>query len=171
MSISTGRPVNPWLPVVILLALVIIAGGVFIIVKAGNSPGLEISLAESPEIQGQIYVSGAVNNPGIYPLYAGDALDDIIRAAGGVKDGADPAMIKLSIAPYDTGNSSQKIDLNRADAWLLEALPGVGEVKAQAIIEYRRRNGFFHDVNELLNVPGFRTTGLAEIKDYVTVYD
>jgi competence protein ComEA len=159
------------MPATILLALVIIAGGVFILVGANNSPGVEISLAKPQEIQGNIYISGAVNNPGIYPFYAGDALNDLIRAAGGAKDGADLTGIELFIAPSVTANTSQKIDLNRADAWLLEALPGIGEVKARAVIDYRNRNGFFHDVNELLNVPGFGEMGLEEIRDYVTVYD
>jgi competence protein ComEA len=168
---KTGRPVNAWTLAVILLALVIITCGIFILVKAQNSPGLEISLAEPLEIQGQIYISGAVNNPGIYPFYAGDGLGDLIKAAGGVKDGAELTDIELSLDPADTANTSQKININRADAWLLEALPGVGEVKARAAIEYRNRNGFFHDVNELLNVPGFGESGLEQIKDYITVYD
>jgi competence protein ComEA len=168
---NTGRPVNLWTLAVILLALVTITGGAFILISARNTPGLEISLVEPQEIQGNIYISGAVNNPGIYPLYTGDTLTGLIRTAGGIKDGADLTDIELSIASAATGNASQKININRAEAWLLEALPGVGKVKAQAIIEYRNRNGFFHDVNELLNVPGFGETGLAEIKYYITVYD
>jgi competence protein ComEA len=166
---NTGRPVNLWMLAVISLALVIIAGGAFILVKANNNPGLEISLAETQEIQGNISVSGAVNNPGIYPFYTGDSLNDLIRAAGGLKDSADLADIELSITAADTGNTPQKIDINHADAWLLEALPGVGEVKARAVIDYRSRNGFFQDVSELMNVPGFGEAGLEEIRDYVTV--
>jgi competence protein ComEA len=168
---KTGGPVNLWTIAVILLSLVIIAGGVFIFISARNNPGVEISLAESQEIRGNIYISGAVNNPGIYPFYPGDTIAGLIGAAGGIKDGADLADIELSIAAADTGNTSQKININRAEGWLLEALPGVGEVKARAVIEYRSQNGFFHDVNELLNVPGFGETGVDELKDYVTVYD
>jgi competence protein ComEA len=170
-NMKTDRPLNLWALAVILLSLVIIAGGVFVLVSARNNPGVEISLAEPQAIQGNIYVSGAVNNPGIYPIYTGDSLDDLIRAAGGIKDGGDLADIKLSIAAVDTINSSQKININRAEAWLLEALPGVGEVKARAVIAYREQRGFFHDINELLNVPGFGESSLAEIKDYITVYD
>jgi competence protein ComEA len=168
---KTDKPVNLGTIAVILLSLIIIAGGVFILVSARNNTGIEIVMGDSPEIQGNIYISGAVNNPGIYPVYAGDSLDDLIRAAGGAKDSADLADIKLSIAAADTGSTPQKININRADAWLLEALPGVGDIKAQAIIDYRESHGFFHDVDELLNVSGFGETGVAQIKNYVTVYD
>jgi competence protein ComEA len=168
---KSDRTFNLGIPAAILLVLVIIAGGVFILVNANKDPGIEISLAEPKEIQGQVYVSGAVNNPGVYPFYPGDNLTGLIRMAGGLKDGADLTNIALSIAPVDTGNTTQKININRADAWLLEALPGVGEVKARAIIEYRNRNGFFHDVNELMSVPGFGETGLEQLRDFITVYD
>ena len=168
---KTNRTVNLWTLAVIFLSLIIIAGGIFILVKAQNNPGVEISLAEPQEIQGNIYISGAVNNPGVYPFYTGDTIASLVRAAGGVKEGASLADIKLSIAAADTGNLPQKIDINRAGAWLLEALPGVGEVKSGAVIAYRKRHGFFHDINELLNVTGFGEAGIAEIKDYVTVND
>jgi competence protein ComEA len=167
---KTARPVNLWILAVIFLALVIAAGGVFILISARDNPGLEITLADARIIQGQIYISGAVNNPGIYPFYTGDTLDGLIRAAGGVKDGAAGADIRLSISSNDTGSTPQKIDLNRAEAWLLEALPGVGETKARAIVAYRAK-GFFHDVDELLNVPGFGENSLNEIRNYITVGD
>jgi competence protein ComEA len=170
-QMKTDRPVNLWTLAVILLSLVIIAGGVFILVSARNNPGIEISLAQPQKIQGNVYISGAVNNPGIYPFYAGDGLDNLVRVAGGLIDGAGLDDIELSIDAVDTGNTSQKININRADAWLLKALPGVGEVKARAVITYREQHGFFHDVNEMLNVPGFGESGLAEIREYITVND
>jgi competence protein ComEA len=40
-------------------------------------------------------------------------------------------------------NSPQQVDINRADSWLLAALPGIGEAKAQAIINYRALHGPF----------------------------
>jgi len=166
-----GRFFNGWTLAIVLLVLVVVAGGLTIFIKSRSSPGIEISLAPAREIEGNIHVSGGVNNPGLYPLYAGDDFGDIIRAAGGVKDGADLSMIELSIAPSSEGAVPQRININRAEAWLLEALPGVGEVKARAIIEYRERNGLFRDINELLEVPGFGDTNFAKVKDYITVYD
>jgi competence protein ComEA len=160
---------NGWSLAVILLALIIIAGGIFIMVRAGANPGIEITLTPVKDIEGRININGEVRNPGLYPVFAGDTLEDIIRAAGGFSDGADAGMIELTVAEPET--SSQKIDLNRAEAWLLEAVPGVGEVKAQAVIDYRQAHGYFHSIEELLNVPGFSETVLSKITGLVTVHE
>ena len=154
-----------------LLVLVIIAGGGAIWVKGSRSQAIEITLAPDREIEGQIFVGGEVNNPGLYPLLAGDGIDDVIRAAGGLKDGADFSGVKLAISPSDEGETPQKININRAEAWLLEALPGVGEAKARAIIEYREQNGPFRDINELGKVPGFGDIILNQLKNLITVND
>jgi len=79
--------------------------------------------------------------------------------------------IKLLIPQPGEENEVQKIDINRAPAWLLEALPGIGEVKAQAIIDYRQQNGLFNNINELLKVRGIGQTTLDNIKDLITVAD
>jgi comEA protein len=65
----------------------------------------------------------------------------------------------------------QKIDINRAEAWLLEALPGIGPSKAQSIIDYRQQNGGFSDISELLNVSGIGQDIYQKIKDLITVGD
>jgi len=168
---KAGRFFNGWNLAVMVLALVIIAGGTVILTRDQRSPGIEIALATPKEIEGQICVGGGVNNPGIYPFYAGDTLEDIIRAAGGLQDGVDAAMLELTVSAADETNTPQKININRAEAWLLEALPGVGEVKAQAIIDYRQQNGLFRDVNELLKVPGFGDANYEKVKDFITVHD
>jgi competence protein ComEA len=168
---KTGRFFNGWTLTVFLLALIIIASGVIILFKNSTSPGIEISLTGNRTIEGRIYIGGAVNNPGFYPLFTGDRFEDIVRAAGGLKDGAGLSQIELSIGPRNDGETPQKININRAEAWLLEALPGVGEVKAQAIIAYRRQNGLFRDINELMKVPGFGDANYEQVKDFITVYD
>ena len=164
-----ARQLNGWALAALLLALVILASGAIIVVNLNRSPGIEITTVPAKGIEGKIYVSGAVNNPGLYPVFAGDTLQSIIQAAGGLKDGADAADIKLSVAQSNNETAVQKVDLNRAEAWLLEALPGVGEVKAQAVIQYRRQHGYFHDVQELLNVPGFSEGVFTRVKDLITV--
>ena len=63
----------------------------------------------------------------------------------------------------------QKVDINRAETWLLAALPGIGEARAQAIIDYRQRYGPFRDINELLKVPGIGDTIFEGIKRLITV--
>ena len=69
------------------------------------------------------------------------------------------------------GSQPQKIDINRAEAWLLEALPGIGPSKAQAIIDYRQQNGGFSDITEILEVEGIGQDYLRQIKDLITVGD
>ena len=49
---------------------------------------------------------------------------------------------------------SARVDLNSADLDALCTLPGIGKKKAQAILEYRRQNGAFRHVEDVVNVPG-----------------
>jgi competence ComEA-like helix-hairpin-helix protein len=69
------------------------------------------------------------------------------------------------------GEPPQKIDINRAEAWLLEALPGIGPSKAQAIIAYRQQNGGFSHITEITKVEGIGPAIYEEIKDLITVGD
>lgn len=89
---------------------------------------------------------------------------------------ADPVEITLAPeTPAAEGTvsqaTSQKIDINRAEAWLLEALPGIGPAKAQAIIDYRQQNGGFSHIYEITNVPGISTTMYQNIEGMITVGD
>ncbi|MCJ7807538.1 MAG: ComEA family DNA-binding protein, partial [Dehalococcoidia bacterium] len=121
----------------------------------GNEIEIYIPQTTTQSQIGQIYVGGGVNNPGYYPLKEGDGIDDLIRAAGGLTQDANIDNIELLIAQSsETENGEQRININTAPAWLLEALPGIGEVKAQAIIDYRQQNGLFKNINELLKVDG-----------------
>jgi comEA protein len=65
----------------------------------------------------------------------------------------------------------QKIDINRAEAWLLEALPGIGPSKAQAIIDYRQQNGGFAHITEITRVEGIGPAIYEDIKELITVGD
>ncbi|GAH87864.1 unnamed protein product, partial [marine sediment metagenome] len=53
--------------------------------------------------------------------------------------------------------------------WLLEALPGIGETRAKAIVDYRNENGEFKRVEDLLQVKGIGQGTFDKIKDYITV--
>src|SRR4030042_1028738 len=66
---------------------------------------------------------------------------------------------------------SQRINLNRAEAWLLDALPGIGPDRAKAIVDYRNQNGSFHRTEDLLNVQGIGNTTLDTIRDLITLED
>jgi competence protein ComEA len=64
-----------------------------------------------------------------------------------------------------------KVNINTADKAALEALPGIGPAKADAVIEYRQKMGGFKTVNDLKNVPGIGEKTLEQVKDRVTVGD
>jgi competence protein ComEA len=150
-----------------LAAAIVFSGG------CDNTPPIEISLP--PTTAGidatQVYIGGAVNNPGCYPLQEGDSLDALIQAAGGIIDGADIDSIQITICRPDESDTPQRIDINRAEAWLLEALPGIGQVRAQAIIEYRQQHGPFSSIDQLLNVEGIGQSTLDGIRQLISVAD
>lgn len=87
-----------------------------------------------------------------------------------------PIEISLPPTPEPSGEVNpeeqpQKIDINRAEAWLLEALPGIGESKAQAIIAYRQQNGGFKHITEITLVDGIGPAIYEDIKELITVGD
>ena len=87
----------------------------------------------------------------------------------------------ITIVPSPTPSSSERtetpsptpgrqlIDINWASVEVLESLPGIGEVKAQAIETYRTENGPFRYIYELLQVPGIGAKTLEGLKDLITV--
>jgi competence protein ComEA len=87
------------------------------------------------------------------PLVDGGGAD-----AGGV---ADPSAVP--------GGPPPKLDLNAATTADLEALPGIGPVLAQAILDHRRRLGRFRSVEDLLGVRGIGERRFADLRDRVTV--
>ncbi len=142
-------------------------------VGCGQNNQIEISVPQATN-QAQIceiYIGGGVCSPGYYPLKEGDSIDDLIHAAGGLAEGADINSIKLLISQPAEAAGEQKININTAASWLLEALPGIGEAKAQAIIDYRCQNGFFNNINELLKVGGIGQAILDNIENLITVAD
>jgi competence ComEA-like helix-hairpin-helix protein len=166
---NTTRIINGWIIVVILLVLIIIAGGIIIWSKYSPNRAIEISLAPPQNQNGEIYIGGEVNNPGVYPLYEEDDIAGLIAAAGGTTDTAGPGRLEL-IVPGSTGEeSSQLIDINLAEAWLLEGLPGIGPTKAQAIVVYREQNGPFRNIQELTKVAGIGAASFEQIKHLITV--
>ena len=158
-----------WTAVIIVLVMAIAAGGLTILSKLQSNQPLEIVLLPAPELGGEISVTGAVNVPGIYPLRSDDSIEAVIQSAGGITPDAVPSVLTLRIPTVTEGQSPQKIDINRAEAWLLEALPDIGETRAKAIVAYRSKHGRFANINDLLKVEGIGTATLEKIKDLITV--
>ena len=161
-----------WTPLTILLMVIIAVASIIVWSRFNASQAAEISIADgysTPEIPGEIYIGGAVVSPGCYPLEAGDTVEALIQAAGGVTASGDGKVTTLYIGEAGDEAAPQKIDLNRAESWLLEALPGIGEERAQAITDYRSEHGPFRSINELTKVSGIGAKTLEQIEPLITV--
>lgn len=75
--------------------------------------------------------------------------------SGGLKEGGSPQQIRF------------QLNINKAAWYELDLLPKVGEVRAKAIVAYRKKYGAFQDINQLLNVKGINRSVVDKIKDYV----
>ncbi|MBI4299076.1 MAG: helix-hairpin-helix domain-containing protein [Chloroflexi bacterium] len=173
--------------ILILSLIAALAGGVVLIIRQSSNRPIEILLPSptpSPEIK--IYITGGVRDPGVYTIYEGDRLIQAIRAAGGPTDDADLERVNLAAkvqdedhwhipklgevsAPVQTTRDAGKIDLNAATLEMLESLPGIGQVKAKAIISYRETKGKFSSLEDLLKVQGIGSSTLDAIRDLITV--
>ena len=69
----------------------------------------------------------------------------------------------------DSENSSELININTAPASELVKLKGIGEIKAAAIVEYRRINGNFKTVQDIMNVSGIGEKTFEKIRGQITV--
>jgi len=156
--------------ITLILVAIIVIGGIVVWSRYSGGQPIEIAQSPSQELDGEIYISGAITSPGFYPLKVGDSIEALIQAAGGITDNADLSQLKLYI-PEVGEEQPQRIDINRDEIWLLKALPGIGEARAQAIIAYREQYGPFHNINELIKVEGIGATIHEQIKELVTVAD
>lgn len=62
-----------------------------------------------------------------------------------------------------------RVNINTATAEELTSIPGIGQVTAQRIVDYRRKYGKFYSVNDLMNVKGIGESTLDDIRSYITV--
>jgi len=168
---TTSKFSKYWTLITILLVAIIAISSIVACSRYSRSQLIEISIPQAQELQGEIYIGGAVINPGFYPLKAGATIEALVQAASGTTSSADFSRLKLYIPRTGEEQQPQKININRAETWLLEALDGIGETRAQAIIDYREQNGPFNNISELIKVEGIGITTYEQIKHRITVAD
>ncbi len=168
MATGTGKF---WLIATFLLIATIVVSSLVIATHRGQGQTIDILPPQPSNFSGEIYVGGAINSPGVFPLQEDDSITGILQASGGLTNSADLKHIRLYIPQVGENQQTQKVDVNRADVWLLEALPDIGNTRAQAIVSYRQQKGSFHNIEEIVQVPGISRTTFEKIKDLITVAD
>ena len=164
-------------PIVAFLLLLILVGGAVLLYRLYSAPGATEITISQPSPQMTVYIEGEVVDPGVYILAEGDCVADALRAAGGFSADADPGSVNLAaplrdgeqVHVYGVGDLPQRVDINAADSWLLEALPGIGEVLAQRIVDYRDENGPFLRVEDLMDVDGIGPAAIDRLRDRIAV--
>lgn len=141
-----------------------------------------------------VYVCGAVVNPGVYYLNVEAIKQDALEAAGGFSEGAANSYVNLAqkisdgekiYFPYEeelkdgisleasekdvSTEDDGKVNLNTATKEQLMTLPGIGESKANAIIQYRDEHGKFSSLEEIKNINGIKDGVYNQIKDCAIV--
>ena len=143
-----------------------------------------------------VAVAGKVRRPGLVQVTPGSRVADVLEAAGGPLPDADLSGVNLARKVSDgeqvaigvppapdagpaTGSGGSglsggsgpvgPLDLNAATVEQLDALPGVGPVTAQRIVEWRTRNGRFATVDQLRDVEGIGERRLGQLRELVRV--
>ena len=175
----------------VLVAAVVLAGAGYLAWRArpdsATVPPPVVSSADAP-VNGTLVVAvaGRVRRPGLVRLPLGSRVADAIEAAGGALPHTDLSYVNLArklvdgelvlvgvtppagVAPAGAPGSGL-LNLNTATLAELDALPGVGPVLAQRILDYRTKRGGFRAVNDLRQVDGIGESRYAELSKLVTV--
>lgn len=137
-----------------------------------------------------VHVAGAVRHPGVIALPVGARVADAIAKAGGALVRADLDQLNLAAfvvdgsqvlvpargetspvpsTPLPGSTQATTVDLNSADQALLETVPGLGPVKAGAIIAFRTEIGTFESIEQLLEVSGIGPATLESIRPFISI--
>lgn len=165
---------------------------------SGEISTVEVFKAEKQQEKKKIVVEikGEVKNPDVYYLEEGAIVKDLIDKAGGPTEEAnldsinraltlkDGACIIINNKNQDNANSNSMINLNdiskgsdKMDSLInintatleeLKTLKGIGEAKAQDIIDYREKNNGFKTIDELKNVKGIGEKTFENLKDSIS---
>ena len=140
-----------------------------------------------------VYICGAVVKPGVYVLPQESRIYEAIELAGGLSEDADDTLINqaeivndgMMIQVYTKGEAETishntvngiyadttdvRVDINTASISELMSLPGIGTAKAEAILAYRKENGGFSCIEDLMNVPGIKEGIFQQMKEHIKV--
>lgn len=135
------------------------------------------------------YISGSVLNPGVYEFNEGDRVIDLLEKAGGFLEDANRDVnlsmklqdeshiyipskdedVSISNNEISIGNKSNgKININTASKEELMSLSGIGEKKADEIIEYRESQKF-GQIEDIMNISGIGEKTFEKLKDSITI--
>ncbi|WP_245975748.1 ComEA family DNA-binding protein [Amycolatopsis palatopharyngis] len=157
--------------------------------RTSTQPAAAPSARQGTDEPVVVSVVGKVREPGLVTVPAGSRVAVAVEAAGGAQDGVDLASVNLARKLTDgeqihvglpvpvaaaavaagPGGVRVKVDLNTATAEQLEELPGVGEVTAARILDWRTERGAFTSVEQLREVEGIGDTRLSRLRDHVSV--
>ena len=176
-----GRPQEVAVPAVVTAGVTVPGSA------AAESPVAGDPVA-GPEVV--VAVGGRVRRPGIVRLPAGSRVDDAVRAAGGAVRPRDLALVNVARRLVDgeqvlvgvdapeqppagagagAGAPGGPLDLNTATLPQLDALPGIGPVLAQRILDWRTEHGRFGSVDQLREVSGIGEATYADLQGEVRV--
>jgi competence protein ComEA len=154
-----------------------------------HTPKLTPDPTSTPKLI-RVHVTGAVNVPGVFTLPETARVEDAIQAAGGLQKEADPQSLNLAAALVDgqrlyippaqevtltidnrglSVETSPMVNINTASFAELDSLPGIGEVKAQAILAYRQNNGLFTALEDLMKVEGISQSLFEKLEGLITL--
>lgn len=176
------------------LAAIILTASTFFIIRSSSASETITPVPIIVETATQtlvIDIQGAVQKPGVYKVARGSRVVDAIAKAGGVTKVGDPSDINQARLLIDgeqiyiyaksgtvvsksqpakaKPKSAQFVAINRATAKEFEALDGIGPVLAARIISYRKSNGPFASIDDLLKVPGIGAATLAKFKSKLRI--
>ncbi|MBQ9266930.1 MAG: helix-hairpin-helix domain-containing protein [Clostridia bacterium] len=136
-----------------------------------------------------VHIEGCVYNPGLIKVPKGTRMFELIELAGGETDDADLSKINLAsivsdaqkvyipqVIVYDENEESVTsisrtgvVNINTATSSELQTLDGIGPSMASKIIDYREKNGYFTQPEDIMNVSGIGESKYNKIKDKITI--
>lgn len=159
-----------------------------------NSKPVELTTEESSkneESKKFVDVKGEVVKPGVYEFNGVVRVSDIIELAGGFTEDADTKAVNLAQKVFDEmviivatqgeglviqetieqskNDQDNKVRINYATSGEIASLKGIGEVKAEAIVQHREQHGYYQSVDDLLDVTGIGEKTLESIKEAIVV--